>query len=94
MTTPSVRLFTRSAWLLEMSLLVCLEESVTAKLNSNGPSGDVMLAANVIDRLSLVDGVLQVAARDHRRVLDEDADVGEPDGCGVPVVVFDGHRYR
>ena len=45
-----------------MPLLVSLEEPVTAKFDGDGAAGDVMPAADVVDRLSSVDGILQVSA--------------------------------
>lgn len=46
----------------KVPLLVRIEQSVTTEFDSNGAAGDVVLAADVIDRLTFVDGALEVAA--------------------------------
>jgi hypothetical protein len=40
-----------------VSLLVRREESVSTQFHGDGAGSDVMLAADVLDRLTLVDGI-------------------------------------
>lgn len=44
-------------WLSKVSLLVRLKESVSTQFHGDGAGSDVMLAADVLDRLMLVDGI-------------------------------------